>query len=92
MYQLILLDYAMPEMDGLETCQQIREAIRHHCITDPRTLGDSDQSRSENTLMQPYICCLTAYQDPSYRNKALMAGMSNFISKPITPSQLKNLL
>ena len=27
MYELILLDYAMPEMDGLETCHAIREAI-----------------------------------------------------------------
>ena len=24
MYRLVLLDYAMPEMDGLETCQGIR--------------------------------------------------------------------
>lgn len=27
MYRLILLDYAMPEMDGLETCQGIRQTI-----------------------------------------------------------------
>ena len=28
MYKLILLDYAMPEMDGLETCVMIRERIQ----------------------------------------------------------------
>ena len=42
--------------------------------------------------MQPYICCLTAYQDQSYRDKAFKAGMSDFISKPITAVQLKTLL
>ena len=35
MYKLILLDYCMPDMDGLETAQKIRELIAMKGITQP---------------------------------------------------------
>ena len=45
MYELILLDYAMPEMDGLETCMKIRAAITE---TFNEHMQD-DQSDNNNT-------------------------------------------
>ena len=35
MFKLILLDYCMPEMDGLETAKKIRELIATKGITQP---------------------------------------------------------
>lgn len=33
---------------------------------------------------RPYICCLTAYTQQSYKDAAKLSGMNDFISKPIS--------
>ena len=52
MYELILMDFSMPLMDGCETAQLIIKEInkfyaRKHISSPSRVF--------------PYICCLTAY-------------------------------
>ena len=37
----------------------------------------------ENCLSQPYICCLTAYTEDSYRKTSKDAGMDTLLIKPI---------
>lgn len=69
-YRLIFMDYSMPLMDGIETTQAIIEAVRERGY-DPR-----------NTNESPYICCLSAYDEESYIEKAMKAGMHQFMTKP----------
>ena len=40
----------------------------------------------------PYICCLSAYDEASYIEKAIDAGMHNFMAKPAEHQDLKTIL
>ena len=61
-YQLILMDYSMPEMDGLETCAAIREMVAEF-----HKSRHGDQEEVDLSEKQPYICCLTAYSEDFYK-------------------------
>ncbi|MES2558521.1 MAG: response regulator [Bacteroidota bacterium] len=62
LYDLILMDVMMPEMDGYEATQQIIQTNR----TTPR----------------PIIIAMTANALADDKNKAIKAGMDDYISKP----------
>jgi signal transduction histidine kinase/CheY-like chemotaxis protein len=66
-YDLILMDMQMPEMDGLEATQRIRQASM------PR---------------QPRIVAMTANVLQGDRERCLLAGMDDYIGKPV---KLENL-
>ena len=68
-YDLVLMDYRMPEMDGAETTREIRN------------LG----------LTVPIIAC-TASVIAEAKVKMMEAGMNDFLAKPITKADLKNIL
>lgn len=75
MYKLILMDYSMPQMTGVQCTREIRELI------------------SQNRFVeQPYICCMTAYTEKSFKKAALEAGMNDFVVKPIFKNQMTHLL
>ena len=74
MYKLILLDYSMSDLDG----PQVASAIREHFETSDWLC----------TRHRPYICCVTAYQEASFKNKAFSSGMDRFVSKPVSNDQL----
>ena len=61
MYKLIFMDYSMPEMDGVETTM----AILRLCAEKASLINNA----------QPYVCCLSAYQDNTYMAKAMKYGM-----------------
>ena len=52
MYELILMDYCMPDMDGPETTRRIQEIYR------------SNQRLQASKL--PIICCCTAYTEATF--------------------------
>jgi len=63
-YDVLLLDLHMPEMDGFEVAQTIRE-------------------RERGTPNHLPIIALTARSSQRDRERALAAGMDDFLSKPI---------
>jgi CheY-like chemotaxis protein len=74
-YSLILMDYQMPEMDGLEATRIIRK----------REL-DSGQACPWNAPV--YIIALTASAMQGDREKCLSVGMNDYVSKPVRPGEL----
>ena len=75
-YDLVLMDCQMPEMDGLEATR----AIRH-----------DEQTNSAITRTIPIIA-LTANAMDSDRRRCLEAGMTDYLSKPLDPVKLVEII
>lgn len=75
---MILLDYSMPEMDGLEVVTKMKEMIANNT-----ELDDTDM---------PYVCCCTAYDGDDFKKLAMEAGMKNFLTKPISFDEILEVL
>ena len=56
-YSLILMDYNMPVLNGIEATKIIRQLLKDYAPN----------------LPQPHICCLTSYDDENLKKKALKA-------------------
>ena len=74
MYQLLLLDYSMPEMNGIQFMAQLKTML------------------ADEGVEVPYVCCCTAYAEESFKNKALAAGMDNFLTKPVSAEEFDKAL
>ena len=72
-YDIILMDIAMPKMDGFQATQAIRQ-------------GDGP-----NSLHTP-ILALTAHAFAEDKEKSLVAGMNDYLTKPIDYAVLTNKL
>ena len=75
-YKLILMDYSMPELGGVEAGMKIKKFMN-------KVLPKKDQS---------VICCITAYSGKKYEQQSRVAGMDFFLSKPIYKSGMQKLL
>lgn len=73
-YDLVLMDVQMPEMNGFEATEIIR---------DP-------QSAVANREIP--IIAMTAHAIQGYRERCLEAGMNDYITKPIDPKALSEVL
>ena len=73
-YDIVLMDVQMPEMDGYQATQSIR---------DP-------ESKVVNHNIP--IIALTAHAMLGDREKCFQAGMSDYLSKPIVPQDLADML
>jgi CheY-like chemotaxis protein len=76
-YALILMDEQMPEMDGLEATRYIRQA-----------------QASKSPYFPPgiRIIALTAKAMAGDRQACLDAGMDDYLSKPVNPEALREIL
>jgi CheY-like chemotaxis protein len=85
-FDLILMDIQMPEMDGLETTQRIRQMekqgflLRRHKIValSAVTLLDSGEKKSEN--------------GGSRKESQLPEGLDGYLTKPMKLADLTSLL
>ena len=78
-FDLILMDVQMPEMDGFAATKAIREreALAH----------PTPDSHAQTCFRIP-IVAMTAHAMKGYRECCLEAGMDAYVSKPLNPQQL----
>jgi two-component system, sensor histidine kinase and response regulator len=78
-YDVILMDCQMPELDGYETTQTIRE----------RELGTDEICPWRAPV---HIIAMTAHAMKGEREKCLAVGMDDYLTKPVRFSELKEVL
>jgi PAS domain S-box-containing protein len=85
-YDLILMDVQMPVMNGLEATRLIRE------IEEKGVVLSADRHKSQSAKSSIPIIAMTAHAIQGHREQFLEAGMNDYISKPVSPQELADLL
>ncbi|GJL54752.1 MAG: hypothetical protein NPIRA02_18840 [Nitrospirales bacterium] len=90
-YDLVLMDCHMPEMDGYEATKEIRgrEASHEKCDMSDERRATSDER--QGTRRVPIIA-MTANAMQGDREACLSAGMDDYITKPVSPQQLADMV
>ena len=83
-YDLVLMDVQMPEMDGIEATKRIRN-------TELRIPNHAETGDSPSPFVIPIIA-MTAHAMQGDRERCLMAGMNDYITKPVSPQALAEAL
>ena len=78
--QIIFLDYEMPIMDG--------EAV----VSELFSLYTIEEARPGSTFQRPKICCMSAHTAEAIRQRALNAGMDDYLLKPTSKSDMGLIL
>ncbi len=77
LYDALVLDWQMPEQDGLTTAQLIRDALRE---------------RIDASQTPPIVIMVTAYSRDAIVGEPGFAAIDALVSKPVTPSALYNAI
>ena len=76
-YDLVLMDWRMPKLDGVKATRQIR---------------DLEEERSPESETRTPIIALTAHALPGDRSRCLSAGMDDYLCKPVSRRNLDLML
>ena len=87
-YDMIFMDCHMPEMDGYEATQKIRQA--EGVKREGKGEGSPDGVRPTSNHVP--IVALTANAMQGDREKCLEVGMNDFLTKPVKPENLKDAI
>ncbi len=79
-YSLVLMDVQMPEMDGFEATEAIREQER---------TATGDRRHAPQRLP---IIAMTAHAHPEDRRRCLEAGMDAYLGKPLAREEIRSVL
>ena len=82
-YDLVLMDWRMPGLDGLETTRRLRALERG---------GAGGREGSRGGGGTPVIIMVTAYGGEEVRGEARRAGLDGFLHKPVTASTLLDVI
>ena len=77
-YDLVFMDVMMPEMNGLEATQEIRNRQK--------------AGASENYKSRIVVIAMTAQAMQGDREKCIESGMDDYLSKPIRPGDIRNMI
>ncbi len=93
-YCLVLMDCQMPEMDGFVATEKIREAehMRREALGEQDEATTSDASPLTPNGFRIPIVALTANAMSGDREKCLAAGMDDYLTKPIRPEELAQVM
>ena len=82
-FDLILIDVQMPEMDGFAATRAIREREAY-----------TSSAPNQQAAVSPHIpiVAMTAHAMKGDRERCLEAGMDSYISKPLNPQQLYEVI
>jgi signal transduction histidine kinase/ActR/RegA family two-component response regulator len=78
-YDMILMDIAMPIMDGLEATRAIRKI-------------EADRKLTTGINSSVKILAVTAHVLATDREKCISAGMDDYLAKPFRPNDLLNMI
>jgi len=83
-YDLILMDIQMPEMDGFEATEAIRQfEIRQHTLNGQMNGEVKTKNEDRSFIQRVPIIAMTAHAMKGDREKCLEGGMDDYIAKPI---------
>lgn len=77
-FDLIFMDIQMPGIDGLETTRRIRQQ-------------EADAQQPDTKQRTPVVA-LTAHAMTDQKAQLLLAGLDDYLNKPVTEAQLKHVI
>jgi CheY-like chemotaxis protein len=80
-YDLVLMDWSLPELDGIKTSQMIQNLCTH-----------CEQKENCNYEMPPLVMMISLFKQDVIKGTLKESGIKSLLPKPINPSYLNKLL